>query len=417
MEDKLLKNPHFDDHRVVWKDEYSGIYKPVDYSEQFDHEWRLFLENKTGFIKHTGVETDDKWINDRIFDLTGVENYLNLDSQAENRDTGGRQNLDLRFSPQYFKGKRCLDAACGAGRWTKTLLTLGAKVKSIDVSEHGLESVRRFNDDVERLDIFDIPQRQDLHQFFDFTINWGVVMCTHDPKVAFENVAKTVKNGGGLYIMVYAPTLHNSPEILEYRRHYHSLTTFDEKLAYAYSIADKPENAINYLDMLNTFYNWVVPEETIHRWYHANGFMDVITLNASERRPGSYHVFGRKRNYDPPLHDDSGNLIPQVSRYDASKVIPLKKSFSKETGFAWHASLREYESKADDMDHPYRSELVLLEDGKPLWSRHVLHAEIRNIGKGRYSHWADGLIFSTPENSDPNTNGRTYQIVFAKSAD
>src|SRR5271157_3906801 len=110
--------------------------------------------------------------------------------------------------------------------------------------------------------------------------------------------------------MVYAPTLHNSPEILKYRRHYHSLNTFDEKLAYAYSIADKPENAISYLDMLNTFYNWVVPEETIHHRHHANGFVDAITLNASEKMPGSYHIFGRKRHYDPPLRDDKGKLVP-----------------------------------------------------------------------------------------------------------
>jgi 2-polyprenyl-3-methyl-5-hydroxy-6-metoxy-1,4-benzoquinol methylase len=421
MHDKALINPHFDHNRVIWKDEYSGLYEPVDYSEQFDDEWRLFLENKTGFKQHTGVEIDDVWINDRIFDLTGVENLLSLsdshDPRSQTRDTGGRQNLDLRFSPGFFQGKRCLDAACGAGRWTKTLLALGAKVKSIDVSEHGLESVRRFNDDVECLDIFDIPQRRDLHETFDFTICWGVVMCTHDPKVAFENVAKTVKPGGGLYIMVYAPTFHNSPEILAYRRHYHNLKTFDEKLAYAYSIADKPENAINYLDMLHTFYNWVVPEETIHHWYHANGFMDVITLNSYEKRPGSYHVFGRKRNYDLPLRDDSGNLMPRISNFDASQTIPLKGPFNKEKGFAWQVWLSEYASTADDNDHPYRSKLILLEDGEPLWLRHTIHDEIRKVGKGCYSHWQDGLIFSTTDNSDPSTNGRTYQIVFAESAD
>ena len=37
-------NPHFDEDRVVWKDEYSGLYHPVDYGAQFDDQWRLFLE-------------------------------------------------------------------------------------------------------------------------------------------------------------------------------------------------------------------------------------------------------------------------------------------------------------------------------------------------------------------------------------
>ena len=421
MSRNQIINPHFNHGRVIWKDEYSGLYKPVDYGEQFDDEWRLFLENKTGFKHHVGIETDDAWINDRIFDLTGVKNYLGLRkklfSRSQHRGAGGRTNLDLRFSQSFFQGKRCLDAACGAGRWTKTLLALGAKVKSIDVSEYGLESVRRFNDDVEHLDIFDIPQRNELHEAFDFTLGWGIVMHTHDPKVAFENMAKTVEPGGGLYVMVYSPTHHNSPEVLAQRRYYHNLKTFDEKLAYAYSIADTPENASNFFDMLHTFYNWVVPEETIHHWFHANGFMDVITLNASAKRYSSYHVFGQKRNYDLPLRDDSGNLVPRISRFDASQIIPLKGPFYREEGFIWQALLSEYVSTADDMDHLYRSKLILLENGKPLWLRHMPHDEIRTIGLGRYSHWQTGLKFSTTDNSDPNTNGRIYQIVFAELAD
>ena len=124
--------------------------------------------------------------------------------------------------------------------------------------------------------------------------------------------------------MVYAPTLHNSPEILKYRKHYHSLNTFDEKLAYAYSIADKPENAINYLDMLNTFYNWVVLEETVHHRHHANEFMDAITLDASEKTPGSYHILGRKRNCAPPLGMITETLFPEHPT-----LMPLKSCHRK----------------------------------------------------------------------------------------
>lgn len=412
-------NPHFDDNKVIWKDEYSGCYRPVDYSGQFDPEWRLYLEGKSGFNRHTGVETDDEWINDRIYDLTGVKNHITTcDVSLVDRDIGGRQMLDLRFSIDYFRGKRCLDAACGAGRWTKTLIALGANVKSIDISECGLKSVRRFNDDVERLDIFDIPGRGDLHGAFDFTICWGVVMCTHDPRLAFENVARTVRPGGGCYIMVYAPTLHNSPAVLAQRRHYHrNLMSFEERLAYAYSIADRPENAINYLDMLNTFYNWVVEEETIHNWFRSNGFMDVITLNASERQPCSFHVYGRKRKYVPAMRDDSGNLIPRPVPFDQTLSIRLRGPFQKESGHAWQILLTDLALQSDGMEDPYRSRLVLLEDGQALWQRHALHELIRQEGRGSYSHWRDYLLFSTSDNTDPNTNGRAYEIVLADSAD
>jgi 2-polyprenyl-3-methyl-5-hydroxy-6-metoxy-1,4-benzoquinol methylase len=306
-------NPHFDHNRVIWSDEYSGQYQPVEYSEQFDEQWRLFLENRLGFHQHTGVETSDPYIDDRIFELTGIRDHLTRSrygmlypfikrfrlwrERDERRDIGGKLFLEPKFPLDYFRGKRCLDIGCGAGRWTRTLLTLGAKVKSVDVSPHALISTRRFNEDVEELNLFDIlERRQDLHETFDFVLSWGVVMCTHDPGSAFANVARTVKPGGQLYVMVYAPTYHNSPFVLESRKHYHTeLTSPEEKLRYAYEIADLPENAINLLDMLNTFYNWTVSEETIYRWYSLNGFKDVVTLNKIEANKCAYHVLGRKR--------------------------------------------------------------------------------------------------------------------------
>jgi glycosyltransferase involved in cell wall biosynthesis len=111
------------------------------------------------------------------------------------------------------------------------------------------------------------------------------------------------------------------------------------------------------------------------------------------------------------------SLLHLPPGFDASRSIPLKKSFTKEVGFAWRASLNEFAHIADGTDNACRSNLVLLEDGKPFWRRHSLHDDIRNIGLGRYSHWQDGLIFSTSDNSDPNVNGRIYQIVLAESVD
>jgi SAM-dependent methyltransferase len=407
-------NPHFDHHRVIWKDAYSGQYGPIPYSNQFDGQWKLFLEKRQGFTNHTGVETDDAWIDDRIFDLTGHTGVLVRGDANSDRSMGGRQRLDLRFGLDYFRGKQCIDIACGAGRWTKTLLSLGASVKSVDVSEHGLASVKRFNQDVEQLNLFDIATRQDLHGRFDFALAWGVVMSTHNPAVAFANAAMTVRPGGGLYVMVYAPTYHNSLEVLERREHYHRrLRSADERLNYVYAIADDPGNAINYMDMLNPFYNWVVEEKTIHTWFHDHGFVNVVTLNASEQEPVAYHVFGTRRDYAPPIHDDRGTRVPQPAEFDHATVRPLSTPFKRESGFAWQIALPDLAPMADDLDAPHRSRLVLLENGTPLWLRHTQHDEIRTRGLGTYSHWRDALILSTPDNTDPNTNGRTYEVAFA----
>ena len=66
------------------------------------------------------------------------------------------------------------------------------------------------------------------------------------------------------------------------------------------------------------------------------------------------------------------------------------------------------------MSAPTRSPLVVLEDGKVLAFRHMQHADIRTLGRGGYSHWGHHLILSTSDNSDPNANGRLYQIAVTK---
>ena len=406
-------NPHFDHHRVIWKDEYSGGYAPIAYDDQFDGQWQLFLAGREGFTRHTGVETADAWIDDRVFDLTGHRGLVA--AAAGDRNMGGRQMLDLRFGIDFFRGKRCIDIACGAGRWTRALQALGGRVKSVDVSAHGLRSVRRFNDDVERVNLFEIADRPDLHDRFDFALAWGVCMSTHDPALAFANAAATVRPGGGLYVMVYAPTYHNSPAVLTQREHYHRrLTTPAERLDYVSAIATDPANAINYLDMLNPFYNWVIEEETIHGWFRRCGFTNVVTLNGSEGTPVAYHVFGTKRGYAPARHDDRGARVPEPVDYDARNVRPVAGPFLHDDGFAWRVALTDLAAEADDMDAPDRSRLLLFENRRPLWLRHTLHDDIRRHGGGTYSHWRDTLVFSTPDNSDPNANGREYAVALAR---
>lgn len=310
--EKALRNPDFDDNLVIWDDQYSDRYQPIAYDRQFDDQWRLFLEGKKGFHDHTGVETSAPFIDDRIFELTGVKGVLErrnlgplysvitgfrrLLCLEQRRGIGGRLYLKPKFPLDYFEGKRCLDIGCGAGRWTKTLMVLGAKVASVDVSEHALLSTKRFNPDTYKLDIFDIPARPDLHKAFDFTLCWGVIMCTHDPKSAFENVAATVKSGGSLYVMVYAPTYHASGAVREMRRRFHrECRTMQEKMDFVLNVANDPANAINYMDMLNTFYNWTVPEGVVHEWFSRAGFGDIVTLNKEERENCAWHVVGRRK--------------------------------------------------------------------------------------------------------------------------
>ena len=63
---------------------------------------------------------------------------------------------------------------------------------------------------------------------------------------------------------------------------------------------------------------------------------------------------------------------------------------------------------SDSLDDQTISTLQLYEDGMALGPAHSLHDDIRNIGRGRFSHWLDEIYFTASDNSSPVTNGRTY---------
>ncbi|MDR6940224.1 hypothetical protein [Mucilaginibacter pocheonensis] len=62
----------------------------------------------------------------------------------------------------------------------------------------------------------------------------------------------------------------------------------------------------------------------------------------------------------------------------------------------------------DSNDEPQLSKLRLFENGVELHPPHSYHADIRDYGKGRFSHWGTTLYFSTSDNTDPVVNGKEY---------
>ena len=80
-------------------------------------------------------------------------------------------------------------------------------------------------------------------------------------------------------------------------------------------------------------------------------------------------------------------------------------------GKAYVASIPEFENNSDFTANPFRSALALCEGETRLLPPHTVVGEIRVDGHGRYSHWEKQVAFSTSDNSDPNTNGRTYSVM------
>lgn len=121
------------------------------------------------------------------------------------------------------------------------------------------------------------------------------------------------------------------------------------------------------------------------------------------------------RPFRPGSMPSGTGRIP--SAFGGSARIECVGGFEREIGFCWLYRLRK-RAEADllarfaDSDRaPSSSPLIVYENGTPLAPAHASHAVIRNTGCGAYSHWKDDVYFSTSDNSDPNLNGRRYEIA------
>jgi hypothetical protein len=102
-----------------------------------------------------------------------------------------------------------------------------------------------------------------------------------------------------------------------------------------------------------------------------------------------------------------------------SLVVMLYPPYPHEAGMAWQADhmlrfdLKALQPYADDPAvEKGRSPVMIYEEGKPLGPPHSNFADISKLGRGRFTDWiGQGLIFSTSDGSDPNSNGRRYWAV------
>lgn len=79
-----------------------------------------------------------------------------------------------------------------------------------------------------------------------------------------------------------------------------------------------------------------------------------------------------------------------------------------EAGFAYIARTGHQEFSS----HEKPSRAQVLENGKPLGPANDLHDHIRTFGLGSFSFWHEDVYFSTSDNSDPRSNGKTYSIYY-----
>jgi MoaA/NifB/PqqE/SkfB family radical SAM enzyme len=94
--------------------------------------------------------------------------------------------------------------------------------------------------------------------------------------------------------------------------------------------------------------------------------------------------------------------------HEVSYALP-PRDMEPEKGHCWVARLPAL-GPSDNLSHPSRSYVRLVEDLKPLGPGHSLHDDIRQYGDGRFSHWDGALYFSTSDHADPRSSPHQYHL-------
>jgi len=106
--------------------------------------------------------------------------------------------------PDFFRGKKILDAGCGNGRFAYYAAKYGAEVWAVDLGP-AIEVARQNTAKMQKVQVV----QADLHNLpfpyesFDFIYSLGVLHHLSDPERAFQQLLRFLKPGGEVQIYLY----------------------------------------------------------------------------------------------------------------------------------------------------------------------------------------------------------------------
>ncbi|MDB5029401.1 pectate lyase [Mucilaginibacter sp.] len=109
----------------------------------------------------------------------------------------------------------------------------------------------------------------------------------------------------------------------------------------------------------------------------------------------------------------SGTTLSDSTSYATTATTVYNVNLSglrSDGGYAYHINYP-LSQNGDSNTSPSVSTLRLFENGVELGPAHSVHQDIRDYGKGRFSHWGTTLYFSASDNTNPTTNGRKYTFT------
>ncbi len=259
------------------------------------------------------------------------------------------------------------------------------------------------------LNSLDLPDA--LKGRFDVIINHGTMEHVFHVPNCLANINKMLKVGGRV--------IHSSPSsnFLD-----HGFYMFSPTIFYDYYAAN--QWIIRSLQVISTHPSRQEIDAPFYADYEP-GIFDHLSSGGLDANAYGVICIAEKTDKSTSevipqqgLYKRMGDWENQNATFGPLEEVRLSPPFESGGGNCWTKNLQEYGIKSgDDPKNPRISPSKLMEDQAFLGPAHTMHETVRIYGKGCYSHWSDTLYFSTSDNTDPNTNGRTYSVMALKKGE
>lgn len=353
-----------------------------------------------------------------------VENSFN-----EGAVDDSRAGLARLLRLDSLNGRVFLDIGCGSGLHSLAAYRMGAEqIISFDYDRDSVATTEQLKQRAGNPSSWTVMQGSALDRAFmaalpkaDVVYSWGVLHHTGDMWNAVRNAIIPMKPDGVFYIALYSSDnyLDPPPEYwIKLKRRYNLQGAIGKRimewwyvlkfhLLPALKSRQNPISVIrNYGHRGMTFWtdakDWLggYPIEfaglqETQTFCHRELGLDLVNIKTGEGC--TEYVFCRL------AENEHWRQITQQR-----ELIPLAGPYIPQGGACYAVPMPSYEHVSDGPASPHRSRVMVYEDGNMLGLAHAIHQQIVQYGKGRFSHWGGNLYFSTSDNSDPNTNSRSY---------